>query len=235
MSKENKTSKKDVICSILMLLWFFGSISYMLYVSSSDKNGMPKLLICFGQVFAVMGLVAMVSCIKARQKMAVGMSSAFVLIGLGIMAGGISNLVNDADIQSTMMTIMQYLIPIVFFIIGLSLMSRPIHQYYAVKTKYTDKVRVECIHVNSHLSHSSRQRMYTPVWRGWYHGEYQIFTCNEFSSRKYVVGQSEEILVNPENASEYMDSEKRMSCYVIFGIGIVFFFIGCFILYMFIS
>ena len=89
MSKENKTSKKDVICSIVMLLWFFGSIGYMLYVSSCDKNGMPKLLICFGHVFAVMGLVAMVSCIKARQKMAVGMSSAFVLIGLGIMAGGI--------------------------------------------------------------------------------------------------------------------------------------------------
>lgn len=235
MSKENKTSKKDVICSILMLLWFFGSISYMLYVSSSDKNGMPKLLICFGQVFAVMGLVAMVSCIKARQKMAAGMSSAFLLIGLGIMAGGISNLVDNADIQSTMMTIMQYLIPIVFFIIGLSLMSRPIYQYYAVKTKYTDKVRVECIRVNSHLSHSSRQCMYTPVWRGWYHGEYQIFTCNEFSSRKYTVGQSEEILVNPENVSEYMDSEKRMSCYVIFGIGIVFFCIGCFVFYMVIS
>ena len=235
MSKENKTSKKDVICSILMLLWFFSSISYMLYVSSSDKNGMPKLLICFGQVFAVMGLVAMVSCIKARQKMAAGMSSAFLLIGLGIMAGGISNLVDNADIQSTMMTIMQYLIPIVFFIIGVSLMSRPIYRYYVVKTKYTDKVRVECIRVNSHLSHSSRQRMYTPVWRGWYHGKYQIFTCNEFSSRKYVVGQSEEILVNPENVSEYMDSEKRLSCYVIFGIGIVFLCIGCFALYMVIS
>ena len=54
MSKENKTSKKDVICSIVMLLWFFGSIGYMLYVSSCDKNGMPKLLICFGQVFAEM-------------------------------------------------------------------------------------------------------------------------------------------------------------------------------------
>lgn len=235
MSKENKTSKKDVICSIVMLLWFFGSISYMLYVSSSDKNGMPKLLICFGQVFAVMGLVAMVSCIKARQKMAAGMSSAFLLIGLGIMAGGISNLVDNADIQSTMMAIMQYLIPIVFFIISVSLMSCPIYQYYAVKTKYTDKVRVECIRVNSHLSHSSRQRMYTPVWRGWYHGEYQIFACNEFSSRKYMVGQSEEILVNPENVSEYMDSEKRLSCYVIFGIGIVFFCIGCFALYMVIS
>lgn len=116
MSKENKTSKKDVICSIVMLLWFFGSIGYMLYVSSCDKNGMPKLLICFGQVFAVMGLVAMVSCVKTRQKMAVGMSSAFVLIGLGIMAGGISNLVNNADIQSTMMVIMQYLIPIVFLL-----------------------------------------------------------------------------------------------------------------------
>lgn len=235
MSKENKTSKKDVICSILMLLWFFSSISYMLYVSSSDKNGMPKLLICFGQVFAVMGLVAMVSCIKARQKMAAGMSSAFLLIGLGIMAGGISNLVDNADIQSTMMAIMQYLIPIVFFIISVSLMSRPIYQYYAVKTKDTDKVRVECIRVNSHLSHSSRQRMYTPVWRGWYHGKYQIFTCNEFSSRKYTVGQSEEILVNPENVSEYMDSEKRLSCYVIFGIGIVFLCIGCFALYMVIS
>ena len=116
MSKENKTSKKDVICSIVMLLWFFGSIGYMLYVSSCDKKGMPKLLICFGHVFAVMGLVAMVSCIKARQKMAVGMSSAFVLIGLGIMAGGILNLVNNADIQSTMMAIMQYLIPIVFLL-----------------------------------------------------------------------------------------------------------------------
>lgn len=235
MSKENKTSKKDVICSIVMLLWFFGSIGYMLYVSSCDKNGMPKLLICFGHVFAVMGLVAMVSCIKARQKMAVGMSSAFVLIGLGIMAGGISNLVNNADIQSTMMAIMQYLIPIVFFITGLSLMSCPIYQYYVVKTRYTDKVHVECIRVNSHLSDSSGQRMYTPVWLGWYHGEYQIFTCNEFSSRKYTVGQSEEILVNPENASEYMDSEKRLSCYVIFGIGIVFLCIGCFTLYMFIS
>lgn len=235
MSKENKTSKKDVICSIVMLLWFFGSICYMLYVPSCDKNGMPKLLICFGQVFAVMGLVAMVSCIKVKQKMAAGMSSAFLLIGLGIMAGGISNLIDNDDIQSTMQAIMQYLIPIVFFIIGLSLMSRSIHQYYAVKTKYTDKVRVECIRVNSHLSHSSGQRMYTPVWRGWYHGKYQIFICNEFSSRKYVVGQSEEILVNPENVSEYMDSEKRMSCYVIFGIGIVFFVIGCFTLYTFIS
>ena len=235
MSKENKTSKKDVICSIVMLLWFFGSIGYMLYVSSCDKNGMPKLLICFGQVFAVMGLVAMVSCIKAKQKMAAGMSSAFLLIGLGIMAGGISNVVNDADIQSTMQAIMQYLIPIVFFIIGLNLMLHPIHQYYVVKTRYTDKVYVECIRVNSHLSNSNRQRMYTPVWRGWYHGKYQIFTCNEFSSRKYTVGQSEDICVNPENVSEYMDSEKRLSCYVIFGIGIVFLCIGCFTLYMFMS
>ena len=53
-NKEEGSSKKDIVCSILLLLWFAGSLVAGDYC---DKNGHESLCISlFGQVFLLIGI-----------------------------------------------------------------------------------------------------------------------------------------------------------------------------------
>lgn len=167
MSKQKKTSNKEVILSIIMIFWFFGSIGYMLYASNT-QHGTQKILIAFGQIFAIMGLFAVISCLKAGQVLSGLMSSIFLFVGVGTIIGGICGLTNNQTLQSMLSAIVPYLFVMVFFVIGVGFISVFIYQCYLTKTKYTDKVQVECVHVNLHVSHSDNgnQMMYSPVWRG---------------------------------------------------------------------
>lgn len=232
MSKKKKTSNKEIILSIIMVLWFFGSIGYMLYASNT-QHGTQKVLITFGQIFAIVGLFAVISCLKAGQVLSGLISSIFLIVGVGTILGGVCGLTNNQTLQSILSAIMPYLFVIVFFAISIGLISVPMYQCYLTKVKYIDKVQVECVHVNSHISHSDNrnQMMYSPVWRGWYHGKYVTFTCNNFTSRKYKVGQSETISVNPNDETKYMDSSKQFGYKISFGIGIGFFIASCMLMY----
>lgn len=236
MSKNNNnTSKGTIIASICIIIWFFGSIGYMLYASESGgEYATAKMMIAFGQVFAVVGLGAIIGGIKSKQLMAGAVGFVFFAVGAGIIMSGVATITHNDALHDVFMAIVSYLFVGVYALISIGLVAHSCYKFYVTKSKYTDKVNVECIHVHSHLSKSENgsHMVYSPVWKGWYHGEYTIFSCNHFVSRKYVIGQSETISVNPDDKTEYMDSVQSFSYKVSLFIGGVFLVCGCAIAYI---
>ena len=64
----------------IFFIWFWGSIIYIMYNSGqSDDKCLYRTLITFGQMFAVFGLMAIITSLKQKEKKAILSGIIFLL------------------------------------------------------------------------------------------------------------------------------------------------------------
>ncbi|MCR5790074.1 MAG: DUF3592 domain-containing protein [Lachnospiraceae bacterium] len=115
---------------------------------------------------------------------------------------------------------MPAVITILFAVIGIVLIVFDLLK----RKRCSEKVRAECIAVNTSRSHDSNgrgKRTYNPTWEIEYNGRTITLGSNSYTSKYVAPGHHRTLRINPDNPEEFMDPSGGT---LIIGIG--FFVLG---------
>ncbi len=108
-------------------------------------------------------------------------------------------------------------ITIIFAVVGLGLIVFDVLK----RKKCSEKVRAECIAVDTRRSGSSgggRQTAYCPTWEIEYDGRRIELKPGGYSSKHVAVGHHRTLRINPDNPEEFLDPSSGL---LLIGIGFV--------------
>lgn len=186
--------KKDTIIVIAFLTWFFGSIIWMLY---SFGIGQVHLgLALFAQYFIVLGLIAIFSKVK------VGIVP--VLVGTAVLAGVFLDAFGTEEFKNIFTQKVLVLVFAALLFAGTGIYFLIIRRYliYRKSKRCTLPVIAECVNlkVKSDASdYHSKTKLYSPIWKYYFNGEYHTYCDNDFSNFGVSnVGDNIELFINPQ-------------------------------------
>lgn len=211
MSKhKNKTPTKDIVCSIIFCIWFFGS---MIAAWVCNEIGMPEaILALLGQIFLVIGIMAVY---EARKELKKNMLILFVpYVGLGITLTGVLHIMN-------LPTAVPYLMLCnIFSVAGLLFGLQTVFAIHYQHTYITYPIyHATCKELKSKFSaksknsgHTRHRMSYCPVYTICYQNK-TLDVCNhEFTNYKNPkVGDDCSICINPDNPNELTDKRTKVS------------------------
>lgn len=235
MENREKPSAKSSMTGLFVLIWFLGTIVYMIVLSTgSVANSQPKISIAFGQLFTGLGLIFLVDSIKRRiqgekKNVSIGLPLLFVLIGLAAVAFGGIRIWGSVSAKSALDQVLPHLLCSCFILIGIYLLNKSFLKNKRMRSRCTVPVDVKCIFVKTRISRDSdghSSRVYSPVWKGLFNGEERLFESEVSTSKWYREGQGETILVNPDDPTEYIDSVQKSFNRSLLLFGIVFTIVG---------
>ena len=130
----------------------------------------------------------------------------------------------ENETKKIFIKIMYYLI----FLIGILILLYSCFDSVRLKKVCTQELNVECIDV--YRQNDYHRDVYAPIWKGIYNDQEIIFE-SDYTSQKYKIGEKEIIKINPNNLTEFIDSDKikgnniQLICLIIFII-VYFFFLS---------
>ena len=210
LNGDNNKKGKWNIFSILFLVWFFGSIISLFFVS--EKN--PHIaVIIFGQYFFVFGLIPLFA--KGDGKW---ISIPFLAIGLACIIIPILKM-NPHLLSVTINwdAVVPLLIILSFVIVGLCMVIIPI----LIKKRKEKK----CIYhvfatiVGHETTYGDSGELYAPIYKYEYNKKtYEV--CTEMYSNIGVkeVGTIIDLMINPDNPKEFIDNNNFSKTAIIMGI-----------------
>ena len=228
MENKKKTGIGAILLSVIFLIWFFGSIAAMIYLSQNDKGAL--VVTVFGQVFLVFGLIAVISGIMNKQFQPITLI--FPLVGIGCMAGGCIFQFGSETVIKYAEDALPYLFLCIFLIVGVSLVigtylhSKRLHEV----CNYC--ITATCVKVKSH--YSKGKRMYCPVYEVYFRGDMIQICNNVYTNMNHItVGESREIYLNPNKPTEFYEPKEEKSMkIVLYFLGILFTIVSIFALIM---
>lgn len=227
---EKEYSVGDYILGGVFLIWFFGSI-VMLFLTA--KTAPALTLAVFGQIFLVIGIIALVSGLKQGDFLPIMLL--FVFVGLFMIIWGYIMQSGDDGLQERFMTVFPYFALSAFLLTGiLSLANSFIRNRR--DQKCTQLIRATCVeikrrksnvetidHTGSHMRH-----LYCPVFTYFYDG--QVYEgCHNTYTRgcNAVVGNTYDIYINPDKPKYFKEEGETVRIKGMeLGVGIVFTFIS---------
>lgn len=221
---EEKISKKDIICSILFCVWFFGSIIVGSYFG---KHGKPMLLISiFGNIFFVLGLFLLYN---AKNELRKNMMLFFVIYtGLAMIVSGILLQIQKYEFMVPLLFINLFTMFGVLFLIQtiLKMNYEKAHMTYHIPNAICKDVKSRRRFVDR--EHGKNVSItYCPIYTIQYAGE-TIDVCNEEYTNFLNPDKEDicEIYINMDDPNEYMDKRTDFSNKLSLFIGIIFILCG---------
>lgn len=195
-NKEEGASKKDIVCSILLLLWLIGSLVAGGYC---DKNGHESLCISFfGQVFLMIGIYG---CCHFRDPKKNMLFFIIPYIGFVLVLGGV---LLEIDVMGWLTII--FLVN-VFTVAGVLFVLQVIF-YKSYERKHITYPIMDalCINTRIRIGKEKGRNSYCPVYEIYFHGEKKTVCNHEYSNlRKRTKGMVYTIKINPDNPNELID------------------------------
>jgi len=209
LNGENHGKSKWNIFSVLFLVWFFGSIISLFFVSEENPH---IAVMIFGQYFFVFGLIPLFA--KGEGKW---ISIPFIGVGLACII--IPFLMMNPHLISANInweTVIPLLIILVFVIVGLCMVIFPI-----LNKKKKEK---RCIYhvfatiVGHETTYGDSGELYAPIYKYEYNKKtYEV--CTEMYSNIGVkeVGTIIDLMINPDNPKEFLDNSNFSKLLIIMG------------------
>lgn len=213
-----KYTLKDYILGAVYVIYFVSSIAGM---SIADEFGRQELIpIILGQVFLVNGIIFSVIMIKEHSLSPIILL--FPIAGLLLIVGGLGAVSGDIFHSP-------YLFPVLmlafFFLAAVLIFCGVVLKIRGVRANCTCETTAKCIDVAIDYTRSDTGvyiTLYNPVYSLQWRGQEYILQNHIYTQRKYEVGKSYKIRVNPENVEEYVDDNFKMSTVLSIIIGSVF-------------
>ena len=212
--------KPNKIVGLLFLIWFFGSMIAMIYFS--NKNTYYSLMI-FGQMFFVVGLMAVISTVKEyKETKRFDINRIFlllfVIVGLGYMIIPFLILYQEKlNIHVSFEQLMPFIILSLFFFVGLIMIT--IYVYKRKKLTSSELITVNASVVGINKTYSDDGTLYAPILEYEFSGSKHKYESNSYSNFNVVnVGDIKEIKVNPLNPEEIYFKEGSDILVLIMGL-----------------
>lgn len=199
---------KKYISSVLFLLWFFISIGLSFYFGEEEKTSI-LVLVTIGQIFFIMGLIAVIDSIKKKEK--VFWILLFPIIGLGMIIAGLG-------IYFHINIIIKYyilLIPIGMVTIGALVLLGSLLKYAKRDRTCTEKINAKIVGV---FEENSTGEDKLPVYEFYYNNQLYLVSNAKYQSeikkeeiKKEEQEKEKELLINPNNPYIFEDEEKDIS------------------------
>lgn len=228
MENGKKHGIVSIILSIVFVAWFLGSIGGMIYFSQKNMGAM--IVILFGQLFFIFGLIAVISGIVSKNFQPI--TIIFPLVGIGCLVGGGIFQFGSEVIVKYLEDALPYIFLCLFMIVGASVV---LGAYFTSKRKHeicTYCVMANCVEVKSHYHKGSRT--YCPIYEIYFRDE-MIQLCNNTYTNinRVEVGETREVYVNPDNPKEFFEPKEEKSTKIfMYVLGSAFVAISAFALVM---
>lgn len=240
--EEDRKSKNTVggtLFGILFLIWFVGSIVFMIRCFGNEENtGLGAAV--FGQLFLGFGIVALCS----KQKI----GAIFAVVGGAMCGGGLLYHFGNAQIQTELV---ERLIPVVlcsvFVLVGVGMLFGAYMNFLKKKrctlpiitqSTYIDR---EIIHITKGSGDNSRTvpvLMWVSYFQYYFNGKYYYADCEAIPAThpKPSLGDSRDIYINPDKPEEYWSkSTNRFEAIILLVLGMSFAAAGGSTLYLFLA
>ena len=203
---------KSKIFAVLFLIWFVGSMAGMLVLSSI--NGYYTMMI-FGQYFLVFSIFPLLQ--KGKDKL-VGIP--FLLVGLACIIIPFFMMHPELlSVEINWESVIIVLFLLAFVLAGLGLVFVPI-----ISRKKKQEVCIEAVDaviVDYDYTYSDGKKLYCPIYEYEFYGKKYTVNNNHYTNIGIKeIGTTVNLMINPDNPEEFMDSE--VSLIIPIGIGIVF-------------
>ena len=228
MGNERKHGIGSIIISIVFLAWFLGSIGAMFYYSQQKMGAM--IVILFGQLFFIFGLIAVISGIMNKDFQPITLI--FPLVGIGCLVGGSIFQFGSEAIVKYLNDALPYIFLCLFMIVGASVV---IGAYFTSKRKHetcTYCITATCVEVKSRYHKGSRT--YCPIYEIYFRDEMIQICNNVYTNMNHIeVGETREVYLNPENPKEFFEPKEEKSTKIfMYVLGSAFVAISAFALVM---
>ena len=204
IKKDNRGAGAAMtIVSILALVWIVGSIVMMVYIGKTGKIWL--MLICLGQFFLIMGIVAMFAVLRSTQK-DLWIDLVFIVAGIGCLYYGFMAKFSSGFKYSKMVDFVPTLMGIVFVSLGCLILMMEASERSSLRKKCTFEVTGKC--VGRDPRGGGRRLVYNPVYEVEVDGVYYTLNKNVFS-RVDVPSENEErkLLVDKNDIDRLRNEE----------------------------
>ncbi len=205
---EREYSIGDYIVGSVFLIWFLGSMGAFVLTARTT----PWLsLAVFGQIFTVVGILALVSGLKEGDYKPIMLL--FIFVGLVTITGGIIMQYGEEALQERFMGYIPYIGMSIFFVTGiLALVTAYVRNRR--EQKCTQLVKATCIEIKRRKSntvdkHDLGKPMYylsCPVFRYFYNGRMYERSNNTFTRYCNVeLRQTYDLYINPDKPEHFRE------------------------------
>lgn len=191
------------LVSILALVWIVGSIVLMVYSGKTGKIWL--LLICLGQFFLIMGLVAMFAVLRSTQK-DLWIDLIFLAAGIGCLYYGFMARFADGFKYSKMVEFVPMLMGIVMFCVGCLILMVEATNRQSLRKNCTYEVVGKC--VGRDIRGGGRRLVYNPVYEAEVDGVYYTLNKNIFSRVDVPAENEERKLLVDKNDLDRLRNEE---------------------------
>ncbi|MBE6157692.1 MAG: hypothetical protein E7160_02740 [Firmicutes bacterium] len=193
----------NIIISIIFIIWFIGSIYLLTTFAKQEKYGL--ILVIFGQVFFVFGLIFIKKMFESKQILKDLILLIFPIVGLGAMIIGLGINFNTEFIKKYAFLS----VPIIFFTIGLVGLIGITLQSINKKKNCTYKIKGKIIREDKIYDYDSGSYSYKPIYAINYNNETLILSEEIYSIKDYDIGEERELLINPTKPNEFIDFKRK--------------------------
>ena len=219
---------KQIIVSIVVLCWIFGSIGAMIYFAKHENT--PLAIGILGQFFFVLGILAIYAGIKDKQFQPITL--VFPAAGICMMVGAYIYATGGEDVGAKMEEMLPYMFLILFVLIGIGIVVLTTMKRMRRHKVCTTSVYGKCVEV--HCKWHRGGASYSPEYEVYFNGK--TFTlCNELYTgmNRIEIGESREIFLNPNDPKEFYEPiQEKITNRIIYLIGICFTLFPAFALFM---
>ncbi len=234
---RDKNSTKNMIISIVFIVWFVVSVAGMIYVSKTGQNKL--FLAILGQYFLVFGIIGIGAAISDKKFGFANMPLLlFPFVGVVLIAFGFIMQYGSDEFKASCMDNLPYGILGIFALIGVWLLCMCFLEGVWLKKICTQRVNAKCIDVIEMYQHSSSggsRLVYCPIYEFYYNGTtYQVCDNKYTNVVRPEVGYTYEIFINHNKPKQFYDPERnRKMNMILLILGIAFVSLSIFAIVMY--
>jgi len=234
---RDKNSQKNLIISIVFIVWFVASIAVMIYISKTGHNKL--FLAILGQYLLVFGIAGISATVSSGEFGFANMPVLlFPFVGVVLIAFGFIMQYGSDEFKAKCIDDLPYGILGVFALIGIWLLCMCFLEGVWLRKRCTQRVNAKCINIIEMYHHSNlggRRLVYCPVYEFYYNGTtYQVCDNKYTNMVRPEVGYTYEIFINHNKPKQFYDPERsRKMNLVILILGIAFLSLSIFSMIMY--
>lgn len=198
--------KLNKIFGIITIIWFSVSVILMIVLSHSEREDKTWLIvILFFQVFAVLGILSIISELVTKGRFQKGL---LLLVATGVGGCTISYVIHstEGEQRDKFLKILAVCFPLLFTAAGIYNIFSSLRTKYHTKNVCTEYVSAKCVDISTISTTINGKTTYKYVPTYEYEYDNENYTSSAYKTpEQRTVGDNYEILVNPDKPKEIYD------------------------------